>query len=168
LAGNAPRLSWGHININVRDLDRSIEFYRHLGFEEFLPGIPYLGLTSGAADPVHDEAARALRLNGRPRGRACIMQLGDGFPKIDLTEFPDMQRSDPLENSDLGIVRLCLASPDLAADYERLSRAGVHFLTEPVSAADGMVEMVCCADPDGTIIELLELHPERWPRPGGG
>jgi catechol 2,3-dioxygenase-like lactoylglutathione lyase family enzyme len=163
------RLTWGHININVRDLDRSVAFYRLLGFEELLPGIPYLDLTN-EPDPraIHQDAARALRLGGQPRARASIMQLDDGFPKLDLTEYPDLQRGEPLENSDLGIVRVCLASRDLAADYERLSAAGVHFLTEPVSGAGGMVDMVCCADPDGTIIELLQLHPEKWPSLPGG
>ena len=38
------RFRWGHININVADLDLSISFYEELGFEIFMPGIPYLGL----------------------------------------------------------------------------------------------------------------------------
>ena len=34
------RFSWGHININVQNLDQSIAFYRKLGFEVFIPGVP--------------------------------------------------------------------------------------------------------------------------------
>ena len=52
---DTPTLSWGHVNLNVVDLERSIEFYARLGFVEFLPGIAYLGITrDGApcADPV--------------------------------------------------------------------------------------------------------------------
>jgi predicted lactoylglutathione lyase len=30
-----PKLSWGHININVSDLDTSIFFYEKLGFSLF-------------------------------------------------------------------------------------------------------------------------------------
>ena len=41
-----PSLSWGHININVSNLDQSIAFYQKLGFSVLLPGIPYLGLTA--------------------------------------------------------------------------------------------------------------------------
>jgi predicted lactoylglutathione lyase len=32
-------LSWGHININVSNLDTSIAFYEKLGFEIFITGI---------------------------------------------------------------------------------------------------------------------------------
>ena len=42
--GQVVDLSWGHININVSNLDASIEFYEKIGFEVFLPVIPYLEL----------------------------------------------------------------------------------------------------------------------------
>jgi len=35
---------WGHININVSNLDASIEFYEKIDFEVFLLVIPYLEL----------------------------------------------------------------------------------------------------------------------------
>ncbi len=86
--GIAPKLGWGHININVSDLDRSIEFYKKLGFEVFLPGIPYLAL-DGADEPqaLAGGMENALGVKGTALGRACIMQVVDGFRKIDLTEF---------------------------------------------------------------------------------
>ena len=39
-----PSLNWGHINVNVANLERSIAFYQKLGFEVFIPAIPYIGL----------------------------------------------------------------------------------------------------------------------------
>lgn len=162
---NGPRLTWGHVNINVRDLDRSIAFYRKLGFEEFIPGIPYLGLADGEAmSRIPDDAARALGFATDTKGRACIMQLDTGFPKIDLTELADKDQRAPLHNVDVGLVRLCLVSRDLAHDYARLRDDGVEFLSEPVAGRDGMVTMATCVDPDGTLIELLEAHLEKWPR----
>ena len=32
----APKFTWGHVNINVSNLERSIEFYETLGFEVFV------------------------------------------------------------------------------------------------------------------------------------
>ena len=121
-----PGFRWGHININVRDLDRSIAFYRKLGFEVFIPAIPYLGLDRGAeAKPLPADAATALGVRQGTRGRACILQLDDGLPKLDLTEFVDLEPREPLDNGDRGIVRICLATEDLAGEVARLRSEGV-------------------------------------------
>ncbi len=155
-------LSWGHININVSDLERAIAFYEKLGFEVFIPGIPYLGL--GAAEPtvMEESTARALGLPPGSRGRACIMQLDDGFPKIDLTELTGESQQQPASNADLGLVRLCLASSDLRAEYARLSEQGVEFVSPPQPGRDGLADVAICADPDGTLIELIQIYPEKW------
>lgn len=159
-----PRLGWGHINVNVSDLERSVAFYEKLGFENYRQGIPYLDLTDDAgATALPEECARALGLAAGVRGRACIMQLGSGFPKLDLTEFEDTAAREALSNGDLGIVRLCLASRDLQADYAQLGAQGVPFLSAPQPTKDGMADIAVCRDPDGTLIELIEVHLDKWP-----
>ena len=158
-----PTFGWGHININVSNLDRSVAFYRQLGFEPFLPGIPYLNLEQRDAAAMDAASADALGLPQAVRGRACIMQLDDGFPKIDLTELAEVEQRQPLQNKDLGVVRLCLVSADLAADYRHLTAAGVPFLSPPRTCHQRLAEVATCVDPDGTLIELLQVHLERWP-----
>jgi len=164
-----PKLSWGHININVSNLEQSIEFYRKLGFEIFIPAVPYLGMTSDA-DPnaLSEDAATALGLPKNTSARACIMQIGDGFPKLDLTEFPDLEQASPLSNGDLGIVRICLATEDLARDVEWLSGNGVMFLSDPQTGHAGLADIAICKDPDGTLIELIQVYPDRWQALLGG
>ena len=159
----AAKFGWGHININVSDLETAVAFYRKLGFEPFLPAIPYLNLDSDNTKSMDDETAEALGLPAGASGRACIMQLDDGFPKIDLTEFEDTDQESPPQNKDLGLVRLCLVSGDLARDYAALSEAGVRFLSPPRTCHQRMAEVATCVDPDGTLIELLEVHLENWP-----
>ena len=163
MSERAPGLSWGHINLNVRDLDASIAFYEKLGFQVFLPSIPYLGWSSGvSAEPAPEPCTRALGLPDGTRARACILQLGDGFPKLDVTELRRDDPRPPLENGDRGLVRICLASRDLSADHARLSGQGVRFLAPPATAKDGLAEIAVCVDPDGALIELIQLHLERW------
>jgi len=108
-----PNLSWGHININVSDLDASVAFYEKLGFSLVIPGVPYLGMAKDATSEIPAKQAAALGLVTGSSARACIMQLDDGFPKIDLTEFSKNSPKETGANDDLGIVRLCLASRDL-------------------------------------------------------
>ncbi|MFT6580482.1 MAG: VOC family protein [Alphaproteobacteria bacterium] len=169
-----PNIRWGHININVSNLDRSVAFYKRLGFEDFRPGIPYLGLTNDTEPAaLPDDSARALGLSPGTRGRACILQLGDGYPKLDLTEFvalgasetPEKSPEQPLTNQDIGIVRLCLATRNLAEDFESLSKQGVIFLSAPQPAKDGMADIATCIDPDGALIELIQVHRDKWPAP---
>ncbi len=159
----SPALSWGHININVSDLDASIAFYRKLGFDTLLPGIPYLNVEANAAHrPLPESACTALGMPAGSAGRGCIMQLGNGFPKLDLTEWQATSQRQPHNNADLGLVRFCLASQDLARDYESLLDAGVVFLSAPRPTQDDKADIAICVDPDGTLIELIQVHLERW------
>lgn len=158
----APSFLWGHININVTDLDASITFYEKLGFTPFLPGIPYLNLASQTRAEVPEAAAQALGLPVDTPGRACIMQLDDGFPKLDLTEFSSAAQREPLENADLGVVRICLVVEDLEAAHADLVEQGVEFLSPPAACHERLADVAVCRDPDGTFIELLQVFLDRW------
>ena len=153
---------WGHINVNVSDLERSIAFYELLGFKLFMPAIPYFGLERGEARSLEDGHADVLGVPRGTTGRACIVQLDDGFPKLDLTALDCAAPAQPLGTQDLGVVRICLACADLAAEVARLEAAGVGFLTPSATGTAGLVEVALCRDPDGTLIELLQIYPQRW------
>ena len=90
------------------------------------------------------------------------MQLGNGFPKIDLTQYDDLPQSKPLNNADLGLVRICLGTSNLVADYERLEKANVDFISAPQTTNGGLAEIATCIDPDGTLIELIQVHLDKW------
>ena len=48
----------------------------------------------------------------------------------------------------------------LEKDYEELRSKGIEFWTEPITfeLKDGRQEgFVCCSDPDGTVIELIQV-----------
>lgn len=158
------RFIWGHININVTDLDTSIAFYELLGFEVFMPSIPYLGLEAHTLKALSEVNAKALGIPLGVEGRSCIMQLGKGLPKLDLTEWADIDRCAPLSNQDLGLVRICLATQHLQSDYQQLLDQGVEFLTPPCACTERMADIAVCKDPDGTLIELLQVDLSRWPR----
>ena len=157
-----PNLSWGHININVSDLDASIAFYEKLGFSVLIPGVPYLGIERAAPNELAPSLAVALDIPQGSAARACIMQLDNGFPKIDLTEYGKTAPQPAGGNDDLGMVRLCLATRDLVQTVAALQEAGVEFVSEPTEGSGGKAHIAICRDPDGTLIELIELHLEKW------
>lgn len=159
---STPSLSWGHIVLNVRKLETSVAFYEKLGFEIFVPIIPYKGLTmEDDAAETPPEGESEVIADGYAGGKPCVMGLKGAFPMIDLTEADGREPIPPLLSRDLDPVRICLASHDLKADYAQLESVGVPFLTPPCISEDETAMIAICTDPDGTLIELIQLHLEK-------
>ena len=146
----------------MSDLDTSIAFYEKLGFSLLIPGVPYLGIWKDAGAEIPAQQSKALHVPAGTTARACIMQLDDGFPKIDLTEYAKESPQAAAVNDDLGMVRLCLGSQNLAQDYAILKSTGVEFLSAPTEGVGGLADIVICRDPDGILIELIQPHLEKW------
>ena len=150
-SGDAPRvLGIYHININATDLERSRAFYEMLGFQmvhEFgQAGQP--DLDNGLGLPYTDT-------------RAYFMGLGHRFETVlDLVEWKQPRSvGQPLGMTDIGIPRIALRVKNIDALYANLRARGVEFLTEPhtLTFLKRASRFVCCKDPDGVIIELVEL-----------
>ena len=84
------------------------------------------------------------------------MQLGNGFPKLDLTQYDNLAQSKPLDNADLGWMRMCLGSSNLASEYESHVRLNVDFISPPQTTRGGLAEIAICIDLDGTLIEFIQ------------
>jgi len=142
-----------HININCTNFDRSLEFYKLLGFKV----IRDLNEVSSAT------LSRGLRIPDC-RGRAVLMILGDNprSTRVDLIEWknPKTEGQAYPHLWHAGMCRIALRTRTLVKDYEDLKAKGIEFWTEPlmVKLKDGKEEgFVCCTDPDGTVIELIQV-----------
>ena len=140
-----------HVNINCSDFERSRAFYEMLGFELLMP-VPEVG---------EGEVAAAVGMTAY-RLRGALMKHRDGS-LIDLLEWREPADDAPpyAALNHLGLARVALQSTDIDADIGRLRAAGVEFLTaQPATVAgpDGMSSrFICFTDPDGTVLELVEL-----------
>jgi glyoxylase I family protein len=141
-----------HININCSNLERSLAFYKMLGFKEVVD--------FGEGTGPHMDA---VKLPGA-RGRARLLQLGDD-PRschIDLIEWLDPRtEGHPYEHlNNMGIARVCFYSKDIWKDYEDLKSKGIEFYTEPtvIKYRGGRSFIVCFEDPDGTVLELTQFQ----------
>jgi glyoxylase I family protein len=148
-----------HININCTNLERSLDFYKALGFREVVD----FGEGGG------EEMGRGLRLPAESRARARLLQIGEDpyCSHIDLIEWLN-PRSDkrPYEKlNNLGIARVCFYSKDLEADVAELKRKGVTLFSEPITVRykGGQSTVVCFEDPDGTVLELVQ-YKKRAPK----
>jgi len=97
--------------------------------------------------------------------RFCaLMILGDNprSTRIDLIQWkkPDTEGQAYPHLAHAGMCRIALRTRTLVKDYEDLKAKGIEFWTEPIliKLKDGKEEgFVCCTDPDGTVIELIQV-----------
>jgi catechol 2,3-dioxygenase-like lactoylglutathione lyase family enzyme len=142
-----------HVNVNCTNFARSLEFYAKLGFK-VVRDLEVVG---------HPELSAGLRIpNGR--GRAVLLMLGDNprATRLDLIEWlnPKTAGTSYPNLWNAGICRIALRTRDLRKDYADLKAQGIEFWTEPsfFNVREGREEgFVCCSDPDGTVIELIQV-----------
>lgn len=139
-----------HVNVCVRDMERSIRFYQDLGFtkvNDFVLDDPNVGDALGL---------KANKLRG------VFMRLGNdaNAPVLDLVQFidpPPQGQPYPTLNN-IGICRIAFTVDDIDKTYEELKAKRVEFLA-PLKKIDGpggaKIGVVCFKDPDGTILELI-------------
>jgi catechol 2,3-dioxygenase-like lactoylglutathione lyase family enzyme len=145
-----------HFTINVSNFERSLEFYQTLGFE----------LLRDNRDVIWPEfVARNFGLR-RAQARGALLAIGAGaeHTRIDLLEWPEPKWVDPQAHRPLAerVPRIvALRTRNARAAYEDLRRRGIEFITEPFAPdpALGIEAVVCCRDPDGMIVELIEYAP---------
>ena len=139
-----------HVNICVRDMERSIRFYEQIGFHkvnDFTGDDPRIGEGLGV---------KASKIRG------VFMRLGDdpNAPVLDLVQFidPPTQGQPYASLNNVGICRIAFAVSDIEKAYADLQKLDVEFvapLTTIEGPGDGKASFVCFKDPDGTILELI-------------
>lgn len=143
-----------HTVINCRDLDESVAFYRKLGFE-------VLNDRRHVKWPAFVGALFGLK---QADGGGVLMVLPsdpDG-PMLDLLAWrePQAEFPDPGMRGETVPRILAFRTRNVHQAYEDLSRQGVPFAQAVYTPEEalGVVGTVCCYDPNGYMIEMIELE----------
>jgi lactoylglutathione lyase len=120
-----------HTCYRILEIDRSVEFYKALGFEE------------KGRHPIRDEAINVFL--GLP---------DDGpSPRLELTY--NVGRTEPYEIG-TGYGHIAITTPDLDHALEQLAGQGIEPERPPYTVRDGGSRLCFVRDPDGYRIELIE------------
>ena len=143
-----------HVAVTVSDMDRSLAFYCDL-----------LGLK--AVERHHLEGETISKMAGKPNVIMEVVRLeAPETPGVllDLQQYvtPEGKVSDA-QLGDVAHSHFCFGVPDVWAAYKDLTSKGVEFVSEPVSfdLEWGIVYVVFFKDPDGFILELMQVPVEK-------
>jgi lactoylglutathione lyase len=120
-----------HTCYRILDIDRSVEFYRALGFNEI------------GRIPIRDEAINVF------------MGLPDDGPEPRLELTYNIGHSEPYDIG-TGYGHIAITTPDLDQALSNLKQQGIEPERPPYSVREGGSRLCFVRDPDGYRIELIE------------
>ncbi len=143
-----------HVSVTVSDMNRSLAFYCDM-----------LGLKE--VERHHLEGDTISNMAGKPGVIMEVVRLiAPETPGVmlDLQQYvaPEGKVSDA-QLGDVAHSHLCFGVPDVWAAYQDLKAKGVEFISDPVSfdLDWGVVYVVFFKDPDGFILELMQVPIEK-------
>jgi catechol 2,3-dioxygenase-like lactoylglutathione lyase family enzyme len=143
-----------HFTVNATNFERSLEFYTTIGFK----------VLRDNRDVIWPRMV--ARNFGMPaaQGRGALLGIGDGelHTRLDLIEWLEPTVDPPPDAPvELRVPRIiALRTENVQAAYDDLSSRGIEFVSQPSSAPRaGIVNVCCCRDPDGLLVELIEYAP---------
>ena len=142
-----------HVSVTVSNMERSLAFYCDL-----------LGLKEVERHRLEGETIS--KMAGKPGVIMEVVRLeAPETPGVmlDLQQYvaPEGKVSDA-QLGDVAHSHLCFGVPDVWGTYRDLKAGGVEFVSEPVSfdLEWGIVYVVFFKDPDGFILELMQVPSE--------
>ena len=120
-----------HTCYRITDIDRSVEFYKALGFSEI------------GRIPIRDEAINVF------------MGLPDDGPEPRLELTYNVGRSEPYEIG-TGYGHIAITTSALDATLSKLKEKGIEPERPPYTIREGGSRLCFVRDPDGYRIELIE------------
>ncbi len=140
----------------VSDMERSLRFYRDtLGFSVVVDETEkgeYLSKLIG----LKEASERVVKV---------AMQDGTVIELMEMLS-PLAQTPATFEFNVIGCNHIALTVTDIDNIFEDLKKAGVTFISEPLSSTYDPVKTMFCYDPDNTLVQFVEIFDEAAMREG--
>ncbi|MFH0789761.1 MAG: VOC family protein [Pseudomonadota bacterium] len=137
-----------HLGIVVKNLNRAMWFYKELlGLElqhRMVENGPYIDNVL-ALRGVEVETVKL----GTKKGITQIELMSFGSHTVSVAESERMLR--------VGPTHVAFTVDNLQTLYTEMKAQGIEFNCPPQNSPDGKVLLTYCKDPDGTLVELVEI-----------
>ncbi len=136
-----------HTGIVVSDLDKSLGFYQDL------LGLRIVKRMDESGEYIDNMCAlKGVKVT-------TVKMAADDGDLIELLYFHShpMLAARKEGMNRIGVSHVAFTVDDLGAEYERLQAKGVAFNAPPQNSPDGYAKVTFCKDPDGNLIELVEV-----------
>ncbi len=131
-----------HLGIVVRDMDKSLKFYKYLGYEV-------------VSDMKEDSKFIDKILGLNDSDLRTVKMIHSDNHMIELLHYTNPVSDDNLKRVNfVGCSHFALSVSNIESLYEDLSKNNVEFISKPIS--NGKVKVVFCKDPNDVYLELVE------------
>lgn len=140
-------LNMRHAGIVVHNLERMLRFWRDV-----------MGLQ--VVIDFREEGRFIDTVQGLSGVRLCMIKLRAPDGSMIELLHDEAHPTPPPEHNDLcdrGIRHLAFTVADVEAAWETLRRAGCPTLSEPVTAPDGKARLFFARDPEGNLMEIVQV-----------
>lgn len=138
-----------HVGIVVKDMDKMVAFYRD--FLELQAEIDFheKGAFIDTVQNLEGVDLRMVKL-ALPDGSLIELLCDQGHPLQDL---------DRRQLCDAGIVHVAFTVEDIEETHQAFTSRGLKTLSDPVTSPDGKARLFFARDPEGNLMELVEMLP---------
>lgn len=136
-----------HTGIVVRDLEKMAEFYCQLGFVEESRAVEEGEFIDQVVN-IHGVNLEWIK-----------MRSPDGY-FLELLQYhshPQELNADKAKSNDFGCSHLAYTVENIVAACKKISTSGGNVVNPPSTSPDGKVKVAYCHDPEGVLMEIVEV-----------
>ncbi|MCX5698516.1 MAG: VOC family protein [Candidatus Omnitrophica bacterium] len=136
-----------HVGIVVKDLEKALHFYRDLlGFKQ-IKKMDEKGSYIDAIYGIKNIEVTTIKLAADDNNLIELLYFSIGAGKISTIS----------NLNDTGFSHISCTVENIVNEYDRMKKAGVHFISAPQVSFDRYAKVAFCQDPEGNFIELVEV-----------
>ena len=135
-----------HVGIMVSDMEKSLKFYRDL-----------LGLKVKSLVDEEGEFLDNMLAHENVKNKVAKLYAKNGNALVELIDSKSYGNKKDRDFFTIGASHFAFTVDNLEKTYDYLVKNGVKFTALPQQTPDGFAKVTFCEDPDGTLIELVEV-----------